>query len=157
MNGLNPEDFTKGAVLGIKDFFVLLGGAIIGQLVAAVDSLSIGNALVGIPVGLFAGTKYVKSGLMKELLMGFGLGMTLQGTADVFGPTVADAVDKAFKTVGITSVRDTVTTGLKRMTSGLQGLFGGISLTGAGAGAGATTTTTTVANYTLTSAGGYAF
>jgi hypothetical protein len=112
----SPEAELVARSLGIKDFFVLLGGSIVGQLIASADTLSVVNVGIGIPIGVFGSTKYVKNLMLKEFLMGMGLGMTVQGLNDVLAYPISTSIEKALpagtKTIA-SQVKDWVNTWLQ--------------------------------------------
>lgn len=89
----SPEAEMVSRVLGIKDFLVLLGGSVVGQIVGSVDTLGAVNTAIGIPIGVVGSTKMVKNLFLKEFLMGFGIGMTNAGLAQ-FTDFIADGIDK---------------------------------------------------------------
>jgi len=91
----SPEAELVARSIGIKDFFVLLGGSIVGQLIASADTLSVVNTAIGIPIGVFGSTKYVKNLMLKEFLMGMGLGMTVQGLNDVVAYPISVSIENA--------------------------------------------------------------
>lgn len=87
-----PDKELVARQIGLIDFFVLLGGSLVGKAVATVDTLGPVNVVIGIPVGAIS-AHYLKNLRLKEFLMGFGIGM-VDGGLDTVSSNVARSIDK---------------------------------------------------------------
>jgi len=103
----SPLDATKAQALGIWDFFTILLGALVGQGIGAVDTLGPVNIAIGLPVGVVGSLDFIKYGWLKEILMGLGLGLTLQGLSDIYS-FVSNSIDQKASEKGKETIRSKV-------------------------------------------------
>jgi hypothetical protein len=90
----DAKSLVMGQAFGYKDALIILGGTVLGGLVAAVDTLGPINIGIGFVPVLLGGSKLFKSVGVKEFMVGLGSGIVTNGMSFLWG-MLSQSIDSA--------------------------------------------------------------